>query len=80
LPNNCTVCGKEELKIGVTEGGETRTYCGQLHALMDMLKRYSKVVKANSKTNTVRAYQTASTILGKLSKAVEKEWKESKEQ
>jgi hypothetical protein len=78
----CEICDNENIKVTVGEhqptGVVTLNYCSPTHAMADMMKRYSRIMKASMSTNSSRLYITAVTVFGKLAKAVEKEWKATK--
>lgn len=78
--SNCEICNSSSIQIAVHEydqGCSIRTlnYCGPMHALLGMLKRYGKLIKCQSSTSTVKGYLAATTALEKLSKSLEREIK-----
>lgn len=47
--------------------------------VIDVLKRFSKHVKAETGTTTTRLYMTGTAVIDKLVKALEREWVKTKE-
>lgn len=75
-------CDRDDANVLVqemsTENAVVRIYCSRAHAVEDMLRREVADLAGNSKRNIKTLLKTASAIIGKLTRAVEKEWQKAK--
>lgn len=81
MPSNLPFCSygdcKRESRITVSESPDPTTakftyYCSDFHAGVALIQKWAAASKSG--TTIKRFYKTASGLLDKLAKAVEKEW------